>query len=68
MKAKTLNQGKPIVCAKCDLAGGTLVKIDDVDDEYICQDKSKCALLQARRRLIGKEKTKGKKTPKTKGG
>jgi len=47
MKAKRLNLAKPIVCSKCGVAGGTLVK---VDDNYVHQDTTKCRLLQLRRR------------------
>jgi len=46
MKTKQINRGKPIVCARCGLAGGTLVK---VDDKHVHQDETKCRILQLRK-------------------
>ena len=36
-----------IVCSKCGMSGGTLVKDGDL---YVCKDTGKCALLGFRRR------------------
>jgi len=46
MKAIQINRGKPIVCARCGLAGGTLVK---VDDKHVHQDETKCRILRLRK-------------------
>jgi len=40
--------GKPIVCSKCGLPGGTMVK--DGKDGYCHQDEVKCKMLQSRRK------------------
>ena len=37
--------GQPILCSKCGLSGGTLVK---VADHYEHQDKEKCRIMQLR--------------------
>ena len=37
-----------IVCSKCGLGGGTMVK---VGDHYEHQDQEKCRILQLRRKL-----------------
>lgn len=47
MKAKRLNQANPIICSRCGVSGGTLVK---ADGGYVHQDTNKCRLLQLRRR------------------
>ena len=44
---KKLLPRKAIVCSKCGLSGGTLVKVGDL---YECQDKEKCAVALFRRR------------------
>ena len=44
---KKRETGKPIVCSRCGVPGGTLVKIDD---HYEHQDRRTCLLLQSRRK------------------
>lgn len=36
---------QPILCSKCGLSGGTLVKAGDY---YECQDKTTCSLMKLR--------------------
>lgn len=38
-----------IICSKCGLSGGTLVK---VDDRYECQDKEKCRIMQLKKQIL----------------
>lgn len=42
-------KGRLIVCDRCGLAGGTLVKIGD--DKYAHADKELCKLMQLRKKL-----------------
>ena len=42
--------GKSVLCSKCGLSGGTMVKIDD---HYEHQDKDKCGIMQFRVRKGG---------------
>ena len=44
--------GTSVVCSRCGLSGGTLVKIGD--GKYVCQDQRKCGLLQSRGTLLRK--------------
>lgn len=44
-RKKLLNRN-PLVCKKCGLSRGTLVKEGDL---YVCKDTDRCALLRLRR-------------------
>ena len=45
-RRKLLNRN-PLVCKKCGVSGGTLVKDGDL---YVCKDTDTCALLRLRRK------------------
>lgn len=47
--SKKLLNRNPLVCHKCGLSGGTLVK-DEETNLYQCKDVGKCAIALFRRR------------------